>query len=105
MARRTAAPGAGRAKPRGDVPGVRLLRRHRSPHQLTSPRVQSWNVILERQIGSVWQASASYLGSYTDRIWGQVQLNPGVFLGLGPCTLDGVFYPTCTTAANLNHNP
>jgi hypothetical protein len=28
-------------------------------------------------------------------------LNPGVFLGLGPCTLQGVLYPTCTTAANL----
>jgi hypothetical protein len=67
-----------------------------------SARAQSWNVIVERQIGSVWQASASYLGSYTDRIWGQVQANPGVFLGLGPCTLAGVFYPTCTTTANLN---
>ena len=67
-----------------------------------SARAQSWNVIVERQIGAVWQASASYLGSYTDRLWGQVQANPGVFLGLGPCTLAGVFYPTCTTTANLN---
>jgi hypothetical protein len=67
-----------------------------------SARAQSWNVIVERQIGTVWQASASYLGSYTDRLWGQVQVNPGVFLGLGPCTLQGVFYPSCTTTANLN---
>jgi len=67
-----------------------------------STRAQSWNVIVERQIGTVWQASASYLGSYTDRMWGQVQVNPGVFLGLGPCTLAGVSYPTCTTNANLN---
>jgi hypothetical protein len=67
-----------------------------------SARAQSWNVIVERQIGAAWQVSASYLGSYTDRIWGQVQANPGVFLGLGPCTLAGVFHPTCTTNANLN---
>ena len=67
-----------------------------------STRAQSWNVIVERQIGSAWQASASYLGSYTDRLWGQVQVNPGVFLGLGPCTLQGVVYPSCTTNANLN---
>ena len=67
-----------------------------------SARAQSWNVIVERQIGTVWQASASYLGSYTDRLWGQVQVNQGVFLGLGPCTLQGVFYPSCTTTANLN---
>ncbi len=67
-----------------------------------SPRVQNWNVTVERQIGSVWQASVSYLGSYADRLWGGVQVNPGVFLGLAPCTLNGVTYPTCTTAANLN---
>ena len=65
-------------------------------------RAQSWNVIVERQIGAAWQVSASYLGSYTDRIWAQVQRNPGVFLGTGPCTLAGVSYPTCTTTANLN---
>ena len=57
---------------------------------------------VERQIGSVWQVAASYLGSYTERLWGQVALNPGVFMGLGPCTLNGVFYATCTTNANLN---
>jgi hypothetical protein len=69
---------------------------------INSTRTHSWNAILERQIGSVWQASASYLGSYTDRLWGQVSLNPGVFLGLGPCTLNGVAYPVCTTDTNLN---
>ncbi|MBI4888277.1 MAG: TonB-dependent receptor [Acidobacteria bacterium] len=67
-----------------------------------STRVQSWNVIVERQVGAAWQVSASYLGSYTDRIWAQVQRNAGVFLGTGPCTLAGVSYPTCTTPANLN---
>jgi len=70
---------------------------------INSTRAQSWNVILERQIGSNWSASAGYLGSYIDRIWGQVQVNPGVFLGLGPCTLpNGVSYPICSTTANLD---
>jgi carboxypeptidase family protein len=67
-----------------------------------STRFQSWNVVVERQVGGAWQVSASYLGSYTDRIWAQVQRNAGVFLGTGPCTLAGVSYPTCTTTANLN---
>ena len=67
-----------------------------------SPRVQNWNVTFERQIGSVWQASASYLGSYADRLWGARQVNPGLFLGLNPCTLNGVSYPVCTTAANVD---
>jgi hypothetical protein len=69
---------------------------------INAPRVQSWNVTIERQIGSNWGVAASYLGSYSDRLWGLVALNPGVYLGLGPCTLQGVSYPVCTTNANLN---
>jgi outer membrane receptor protein involved in Fe transport len=66
-----------------------------------SIRVQSWNVTLEQQLGDEWQVAASYLGSYIDRIWGRGQINTGQFLGLGPCTLQGVFYPTCSTRANV----
>ena len=69
---------------------------------INSPRVQSWNVTYEQQVARDWQASVSYLGSYTDRLWNQVAINPGVFLGLGPCTLNGVSYPSCTTGANLD---
>ncbi len=69
---------------------------------INSPRIQQWNVTFERQIGAVWQVQASYLGSYTDRLWNQVAINPGVFRGLGPCTLNGVSYATCSTNANLN---
>jgi len=35
-------------------------------------------------------------------LWGLVETNPGVFLGLGPCALNGVNIPVCTTNANLN---
>jgi hypothetical protein len=69
---------------------------------INSPRVQSWNVTLERQIGTAWGMTISYLGSHTDHLWNQIALNPGVFLGLGPCTLNGVSYTVCTTNANLN---
>jgi hypothetical protein len=57
---------------------------------INSPRVQSWNVTVERQLGTSWQASASYLGSYLDRLWGQVHLNPGVYV------------PGATSNANLD---
>jgi len=70
---------------------------------INSPRVQNWNVTLERQIGTDWGVAASYLGSYSDRLWAQTPINPGIFMGLGPCTLlDGRFYPVCSTNANLN---
>jgi hypothetical protein len=69
---------------------------------INSPRIQSWNVTLERQIGIDWGVAASYLGSYTDRLWMQIQLNPAVFLGTGPCTINGVAFAVCSTAANVN---
>jgi|RhiMethySRZTD1v2_1073278.scaffolds.fasta_scaffold37558_1 hypothetical protein len=69
---------------------------------INAPRIQSWNVSFERQFGSNWGASVAYLGSYSDRLWGLVETNPGVFLGTGPCTLNGVSIAVCTTNANLN---
>jgi hypothetical protein len=69
---------------------------------INSPRIQSWNVTLERQLGTVWGVAASYLGSYSDRLWNQLQLNPAVFLGTGPCVLGGVAYPVCSTTANVD---
>ncbi len=69
---------------------------------INSPRVQSWNVSVEQQIGADWGVSASYLGSYSDRLWGLIALNPGVYLGLGPCTLQDGSFPVCTTNGNLN---
>ena len=69
---------------------------------INSTRVQQWNVTVERQLGTAWQASASYIGSYADRLWGQVHLNPGNFLGLGPCTISGQPFPTCTVTGNVD---
>ena len=59
---------------------------------LNTPRIQSWNVTVEQQLGTNWQVSASYLGRYSDRLWGFNAVNYGVFMGLGPCTINGVAY-------------
>ena len=56
---------------------------------INAPRVQQWSVTVEQQLGDVWQVAASYLGSYTDRLWGTIGLNPGIFFGTGSCTLAG----------------
>ena len=69
---------------------------------INSPRVQTWNVTLEQQLGTQWGVSVAYLGSHSDRLWAQVALNPGVFMGLGPCAINGVSYPVCSTQSNLN---
>ena len=66
------------------------------------PRVQSWNVTVEQQLWQNWSVTANYLGRYSDHLWASVGLNPGVFLGLGPCTINNVPYAVCSTNANLN---
>ncbi len=67
---------------------------------INSTRVQSWNITVERQLGTANLVSASYLGNYIDRLWGQQPLNPSVFMGLGPCAINGVSYPVCTATTN-----
>jgi hypothetical protein len=49
----------------------------------------------------------SYLGRYSDRLWGTIELNPGIFLGSGPCTIPGpngtsMTFGRCDTRASLN---
>jgi hypothetical protein len=63
-------------------------------------QVSSWNLSLQKQVGASFLVSASYLGSHTIHLWSTQQYNPAVFLGLGPCTLNGVSYRTCSTTAN-----
>src|SRR6185369_6160661 len=69
---------------------------------INPPRVQSWNVTLEKQLGTNWAATVNYLGRYSDHLWAEEAINPGVFMGLAPCTINGVAYPVCSTLANLN---
>jgi len=69
---------------------------------INPPRVQSWNVTLEKQLGTNYSVAINYLGRYSDHLWAEEAINPGVFMGLGPCTINGVAYPVCSTLANLN---
>jgi hypothetical protein len=40
--------------------------------------VQNWNLSLEKQIGSDWLISASYVGNKTAHIWAAYEANPGL---------------------------
>ena len=63
-------------------------------------QVAQWNLSLQRQVGADWLVSASYLGNHSTHMWSTQQYNPAIFLGLGPCTLNGNSYTTCSTTAN-----
>jgi hypothetical protein len=68
---------AGTAKTYGFFPtsGVYAVS---DPH-LQSPQVHTWNLAVQRQIGS-WLLSASYLGNHTAHLWSSRELNPQVYI-------------------------
>src|SRR5437899_2043429 len=57
-------------------------------------RVSDWHGTLT--------ATASYLGSNTAHLWTPQSVNAAQFLGLGPCTLNGISYASCSTTANTD---
>jgi hypothetical protein len=76
------------------------------PSDLELPRQQSWNVTMQRQLGENLAVSASYIGTYSDRLWNPRAQNPGTFMGTGTCTLQTPTGPRtftpCTQTASLN---
>jgi hypothetical protein len=46
--------------------------------------------------------TGNYVGNSTIHMVSSTQTNPAVFLGLGPCTIAGVNYTTCSTTGNVN---
>jgi hypothetical protein len=72
------------------------------PYNAQAPQVSQWNLSIQKQVGKDWLASASYIGSESAHLWTVKALNPAVFLGLQPCTLNGVSYPVCSTTANTD---
>jgi carboxypeptidase family protein len=81
------------------TPYARYLSMNYDTH---NPTVSQWNLALQRQVGSNWLASASYLGSNSVHLWTSDTINPAVYLGTGPCTLNGVAYPVCSTPGNTD---
>jgi hypothetical protein len=72
------------------------------PLNLKVTYLEQWNFTFQRQLGTNWLASASYLGNNTIHLWGNNPINAPVYMGLGPCTLNGVAYTVCSTTANEN---
>jgi hypothetical protein len=70
-----------------------------TPYEMQTPQTASWNLSVQRQIGSDWLVSASYIGNTSSHIWIQDTGNPALFLGLAPCTLNGVTFNPCSQAS------
>ncbi len=62
--------------------------------------LQQWNVALQKQVGSDWLVTATYLGNKTTHQWLGYQINPAIYIAGGPCTLLGVTYNPCSSTAS-----
>ena len=75
------------------------------PSDIDPPRQQSWNLGVQRQIGNDMSVSATYIGSYSDRLWNVRSLNAGVYIP-GSCTLQTAtgpqFFPVCSINGNVD---
>ncbi|MDQ2949541.1 MAG: carboxypeptidase regulatory-like domain-containing protein, partial [Acidobacteriota bacterium] len=60
------------------------------------PYVQQWNISYQKQLGSDWLLSATYLGNKTTHLWIGIDQNPAVYMP-GSCGAQ-----PCSTLANTN---
>jgi hypothetical protein len=67
-----------------------------------STYVSQWNLTYQRQLPGNWLASISYIGNETTHLWISEERNPAEFLGLGPCSINGVNYNPCSSTKNTN---
>jgi carboxypeptidase family protein len=67
-----------------------------------NPEITQWNLSVQKQLATNWLVSASYLGTSSTHLWMINNINGAVYLGLGPCTLNGVQYTVCSTTGNTN---
>jgi hypothetical protein len=72
------------------------------PWDFKPTHMNQWTLSIQRQFGTDWLVTANYLGNNTVHLSGGKELNPAIFLGLGPCTINGVSYSTCSTTNNTN---
>ena len=76
------------------------------PADLKPTTQYSWNLGMQRQLSDKLFVSATYIGSRIIDLMNAVELNPGMNLGFGPCTLQTptgpLSYPVCTNAGNIN---
>ena len=97
-----------------DVPFV-LNGNYTAMSNVDPAQTQNWNLSIQRQLGTDWLVSASYLGNHTIHMLGSEQLNPAIFFpgvpdANGNCFVQGYTFrpppnaadPNCSTVANTN---
>jgi hypothetical protein len=68
------------------------------PPHLGVPEVHQWNLVVQKQLGSDWLVSATYLGTESEHLLDSYQLNPATVM---PCA-NGAPITSCNTVGNQN---
>ena len=69
------------------------------------PYMNQWNLSVQRQLGKDWLVTANYIGSNTIHMMSGENVNPAVFLGLGPCTIQTATGPVELFCVLHNRQP
>ena len=72
------------------------------PFDLKPTTMNQWNLSIQHQFGENWMAAANYIGNSTIHLMTSNNANPAVYLGLAPCTINGVSQTVCSTTGNTN---
>ncbi len=85
-----------------NVPFINNASYQTIPFDAKSTYAQQWNLSIQKQIGTDWLAQANYVGTGTVHVWTGNQVNPGIFLGLGACSINGQASNPCSTIGNVD---
>jgi hypothetical protein len=71
-------------------------------YDMRPPQVHTWNLGVQRQLGTDLMVAATYMGNQASHLWLMRAVNPAVYIPGGPCTIADVPYNPCSTTANTN---
>jgi hypothetical protein len=64
--------------------------------------INQWNLSIQKQLGTAWLLSGSYLGNLGVHEVLAYEGNPAIYVPGNNCSINGVTYSTCSTTSNTN---
>jgi len=72
------------------------------PQGIKHAYIDQWNISVQKQIGTTWLASASYIGNLGVHENQGHEGNPAVYIPGASCVINGATYSPCSSVSNTN---